>query len=40
MDVDIILKGVLWNYQQLPLLLHELQPNEKPKEVELTKINM
>lgn len=40
MDVDRILKGAPWNYQQVLLLLHELQLNENPKEVDLTKIDM
>uniref|UniRef100_A0A2C9VCQ1 Uncharacterized protein n=1 Tax=Manihot esculenta TaxID=3983 RepID=A0A2C9VCQ1_MANES len=40
MDVDRILKGASLNYQQVLLLLHELQSNENPKNVELMKINI
>ncbi|KAF2310576.1 hypothetical protein GH714_014728 [Hevea brasiliensis] len=34
------MKGGPWNYQQQPILLHELQPNEKPREVELTRLDL
>ncbi|KAJ9170089.1 hypothetical protein P3X46_018223 [Hevea brasiliensis] len=35
-----VFKGGPWNYQQQPILLHELQPNEKPREVELTRLDL
>ncbi|KAJ9141031.1 hypothetical protein P3X46_031615 [Hevea brasiliensis] len=40
LDVERVLKGGPWNYQQQPILLHELQPNEKPREVELTRLDL
>lgn len=34
-----VLKWAPWNYQHISLLLHELQPNERPKE-ELTQLDV
>uniref|UniRef100_A0A2C9UVT0 Uncharacterized protein n=1 Tax=Manihot esculenta TaxID=3983 RepID=A0A2C9UVT0_MANES len=40
MDIDRVLKESPWNYQQIPLLLHELQPHENPRQVEHTRLAM
>lgn len=38
LDVEKVIDGGPWNYQQIPIILHELQPNENPRRVELTKL--
>uniref|UniRef100_A0A2C9V801 CCHC-type domain-containing protein n=1 Tax=Manihot esculenta TaxID=3983 RepID=A0A2C9V801_MANES len=39
-DIDNALRYSPWNYQQIPILLHELKPEENPRQVELTKLAM
>uniref|UniRef100_A0A199UAY2 CCHC-type domain-containing protein n=1 Tax=Manihot esculenta TaxID=3983 RepID=A0A199UAY2_MANES len=39
-DIDNVLRYSPWNYQQIPILLRELKPEENPRQVELTKLAM
>uniref|UniRef100_A0A2C9VXT9 DUF4283 domain-containing protein n=1 Tax=Manihot esculenta TaxID=3983 RepID=A0A2C9VXT9_MANES len=40
MDLDRIMKHGPWTFSNNPILLRELQPNENPRSVEVTRLEM